>query len=561
MQLISTLAAGVAAAPLGKAEVYVRGTSTRATIYAGFEASTSDSSGSDVQLDSYGSAIRYVNQLVDVRVKNADGSLVRSFVEGGAAPNTEVISAAFSGRDYVTAQQGTQKPTTLQAVLDLWLTKAGAPDWQVLVSGVPTSIVNAVNSVAGIFFNVKSPEFGATGDGSTNDVAAIQAAHDAAEAAGGGVVIFPPGEYRTLDTVRWGTGVSIFAVPGTVTLTRANGGETSAALSIEDESAPSGTPTFIYGMRFAGSGTAEGIQLSVTYGASDGLIVHSCEFVANAIDFQNAVYVNNAAVDQEFISCNFIGTGEKNVFVRLESSVSEQRTTHFSKCQFRNESATFGGVFIDPDENNMFVSDCTFSFGPITTSTDITTLPVAILGDNNQSKTVISGCRFFSQDDLGFAYSISDFDDANVIIDDTNIFSGLRARYYRDDTNHRLSSGYLSMLRFEARSVSGGTQTLNDQVETHLLSVDHTDAPDVFFHRPWFPGQLMRVGVKNATSGAWTSVIDYANIDDELPAPRPLAIPGSDLGLGDFSTITFVAVETAAGGDLFWLAYGEAFNG
>lgn len=39
-------------------------------------------------------------------------------------------------------------------------------------------------------------DYGAVGDGSTNDTAAVQAAIDAAEAAGGGVVFFPAGTYR-----------------------------------------------------------------------------------------------------------------------------------------------------------------------------------------------------------------------------------------------------------------------------------------------------------------------------------------------------------------------------
>ena len=44
-------------------------------------------------------------------------------------------------------------------------------------------------------FNVKDSVYGAKGDGSTNDVVAIQAAVDAANAAGGGVVYFPAGTY------------------------------------------------------------------------------------------------------------------------------------------------------------------------------------------------------------------------------------------------------------------------------------------------------------------------------------------------------------------------------
>jgi hypothetical protein len=42
-------------------------------------------------------------------------------------------------------------------------------------------------------FNVKS--YGAVGDGATNDTAAITAAKDACEAAGGGAIFFPPGTY------------------------------------------------------------------------------------------------------------------------------------------------------------------------------------------------------------------------------------------------------------------------------------------------------------------------------------------------------------------------------
>lgn len=50
-------------------------------------------------------------------------------------------------------------------------------------------------------FNVTDPAYGATGDGVTDDTAAIQAAIDAAEAAGGGRVVFPDGTYRISDTL------------------------------------------------------------------------------------------------------------------------------------------------------------------------------------------------------------------------------------------------------------------------------------------------------------------------------------------------------------------------
>lgn len=55
------------------------------------------------------------------------------------------------------------------------------------------------NFASALWFNVKAPVYGATGDGTTMDRLAIQAALDAANAAGGGIVYFPVGTYRIDD--------------------------------------------------------------------------------------------------------------------------------------------------------------------------------------------------------------------------------------------------------------------------------------------------------------------------------------------------------------------------
>ncbi len=61
---------------------------------------------------------------------------------------------------------------------------------------------NAGGTIKNYFYNVK--DYGATGDGSTDDTAAIQSAIDAVPSrtnTGGGILFFPPGDYKTTSTL------------------------------------------------------------------------------------------------------------------------------------------------------------------------------------------------------------------------------------------------------------------------------------------------------------------------------------------------------------------------
>jgi len=201
MHLISALVAGIAGAANGTAELYTRGTSTRATYYTDFEGNSANSSGADVDLDANGGATIYVNSTVTVVVKDSDGETVRTFTDGVTASSIEVISDSFTGTDYDDASSGVNKPITLDAVLNKWDDSAGADDWQVNLSGTDMNIDTALGGIYGMFYNVKDPVYGAEGDGSTDDTASIQAAIDAATAANGGTIFFPPGTYRITSSI------------------------------------------------------------------------------------------------------------------------------------------------------------------------------------------------------------------------------------------------------------------------------------------------------------------------------------------------------------------------
>jgi hypothetical protein len=209
MQLIDTLISGVEGAGSGTAEIRKRGTASFATTYQDFQGTVTNVDG-PLTLDSEGQLEVYVNELVEVTVKDSAGTVVAQFVNANDAPAVEVKSLSFTGPDYDTAAVAAGGPTTLQAVLDLVLASFGSTDFKVLIGGVATLLQDAFGFSTELFYNVKSPVYGAVGDGTTDDTVAIQAAMTAASAAGGGVVFFPQGRYRTTATLNPGANVSMW---------------------------------------------------------------------------------------------------------------------------------------------------------------------------------------------------------------------------------------------------------------------------------------------------------------------------------------------------------------
>lgn len=281
MHLLSALASGIAGAPSGTAEIFARGTNTRATYFTDFEGDSQVSTGADVQLDANGGASVYVNQLVTVVVKDVRGAKVRQWVDGYASPNTEVRSLSFTGTDYTSAQVLAGNPTTLQTVLDRWETSAGAVDWEVLVGGTPTSIEDAVGAVGDIFVNVKSSVFGAVGDGVTDDTLAIVAAF-AFAGIGGATVVFPPGTYRITSSITVPTNVAIMGA-----------GSGATFISMDDPT----TNAFVFGVSANGYQVVRGFTFKAPQTCSGSAIRTS---VASFISVQDCEF-DGALLQGDFI--------------------------------------------------------------------------------------------------------------------------------------------------------------------------------------------------------------------------------------------------------------------
>lgn len=138
------------------------------------------------------------NVTVTLPATPADGSAVEVKVVANVttgAPNTATVAA--SGGDVFDVAGGATSQTLTLVGQSKWyqyLHSTGI--WYAKTGETP---FGSIQKYIPAWFNVK--EYGATGNGSTDDTAAIQAAITAAQTAGGGTVYIPFGTYKTSSTL------------------------------------------------------------------------------------------------------------------------------------------------------------------------------------------------------------------------------------------------------------------------------------------------------------------------------------------------------------------------
>lgn len=166
-------------------------------------------------------------------------------------------------------------------------TADGAADWFPAATNTP--------------FNAKT--FGATGNGTTDDTAALQATIDAAQAAGGGVVFIPAGTYKitvplqlysgTHPTITAYTNITIQGsgaspTSGTAIVQHTTGADCIKAINDTSNSAQSQNLTFIgFSVAFTGTLTNSGNGIYLSQFAAGGPPYQQCNFQnVNAVNLQ-----------------------------------------------------------------------------------------------------------------------------------------------------------------------------------------------------------------------------------------------------------------------------------
>jgi pectate lyase-like protein len=452
MNIVAPLASGIVGAPNGTATIYKRGTATRATWYDSFEG-TGQSSTANVTLDANGGAEVYVNEYVDVTVNDNTGASVRSFTAGEAAANVEVRSTSFTGIDYTTALSAAGNPIDLKSVLDLWKTSAGTTDFKVLVAGVATLLKDAVAGRQ--FYNVKDAAYGALGDSSTNDTTAIQAAINAAHAAGGGIVYFPAGTYRITAALTWYRDVSFIGIASNIcviTMDHASNDMFTA------DSAVSNSATFVMGLAFTHQQACTGVVFDLTSNAREHIFI-SCRLggggntrglVFSGTGQQSVVktygcqYSTRTAMALvaifEAANCTFTLASVSS----LTASVIKVETAAFiNGCQFFTSGATASTLTVIeyPSSTYGSVVGCRFnSFGATTTG---------ICVSHAGTELSVTGCTFGAKGSATAATAMS-IGTGNSFSESGNVFNSTTSALLPDMTPYAYTA-----------SVSGGIQRLD----------------------------------------------------------------------------------------------------
>lgn len=507
MNLLSSLNAGFAAAANGTAEIYVRGSSTRATWYADLEASSSNSSGADITLDAYGSALVYVNQLVDVVVKDASGNPVRSYGDGYSAPNVEVISSAFTGTDYVTAASAVSEPTTLQAVLDLWNTNAGAPDWKVEINGTDTTMLNAFGALSGLVFNVKSPAYGAVGDGVTNDQSAIAAALAAAVAAGGGTVFFPKGTYLISTAIEWAPLVNILGSGPGVSIIKTSSAANARILTFTTGSAHT-SPLLIAGVGFDASVSNTGEQIYAAAGVVVMLDMYRVRLGASSTCVGNLLRIASGG-NIRATNCRFTAGGSAFCAYLAANSV-------FSGCTFDTSNSSYNVALCRFDASGVYghhaVDGCTFN------ASTVTVAPTALYGAETVSATAYLSCvgSNFVSPTQPFTAGLRFLGGAGTIgLAKANNFLSVTSRY--EVTSVLGVGSHLEMQSAVRATGAAAAYTVTSGVSLYEL-VSTGTAPTITGPTIFFPGQKVDLIVRNSSGANWAALAWGANVAEILGA-------------------------------------------
>lgn len=526
MKLVEFLVAGVAGAESGTATFVLRGTasSAAANLYNDFEG-TAQPGTNIITLDARGAAEVYTNVYVDITIKTSAGATMRTVTVGDNAALVEVRSDSFTGTDYDGSPANTvSNPITLAAILDKWNDSSGSTNWKVLVGGVATNLSSAFAAVAGLFVNVKDPQYGALGDGVTDDTAAVNAA---IVAAAGGIVFFPTGTYKVSALITSGTkNCNLLGAGPDATIISGN----SALSSFLDfVGGTDGGWRRISGIKFASSATYGNI---FTIDENKNVYVHNCEFDGtNVSGYVVDIFSTAGLSNVIFEACKFTMVAATDGAIRNNGNL-DNKNVLVSNCVFVIGASFTGTVLKGPDFN---VRGCTFDASAVTSGAYYHIDAIEMNGGVTYQGLFV-GNKFLDGGSTGFVFKLTTVFPLSNFKEDDNIFKGFTAATIT-------GVGHIYDLSFDATHSSTATVVLGSRkgkslaftnaassnilptchIVADTIVINHTNASNltVQAQTPELPpGAEYVIVIQNNSGGARTiSFLDSGDTRSELTVP------------------------------------------
>ncbi len=533
--LVQFLASGVNGAANGSATFVLRGTASSAAsvLYNDFEM-TSQPGTNIITLDANGAAEVYCNAYVDVTLKTSAGATIRTVTVGNSATTLEVISDSFTGTAYSGSPTAVSQPITLAAILDKWNNSAGANDFKVLSGGVATNLSSAIAGFSGIFANVKDPQYGAVGDGVTNDQTAIQ---NAITGAAGGIVFFPPGTYlvsqlsisqANICFMGSGTGATIIK---SVTA--------STMVSLTDNTA---TAWKIF----------KDIKFTVTGSATDmfdleqnqNVSFQNCEFDGTLCSNIFAVGVTAGKSNFYFDACNFT-LGSATVAGILNSGVDGEKNFYISSCFFKVNSGFTGVVVNGPDAS---ITGCTFDASAVTSGAYYH-IDSQSNGTSGRYLGNFTGNKFIDGGSSGFVFALTSITNGCVFRETNNTLSGFTASSTITDQGHiydystsTLNNNNVVELGSRSCKMIGFTNALSAvsplaHIASEMLVISHTANSNLSV-------QPSSSGINLPAGSKFTIVVqnDHASAHDITFTDTGTSFTESAVPAGGIAVASYIAV-------------------
>lgn len=235
---------------------------------------------------------------------------------------------------------------------------------------------------------VSVASFGAVGDGVTDDTAAIQAALDKAKAAGGGVVMFPPGKTYAIKTFLVAYDWTVISAYGATIKSIGNTGLLRNFLSTETFSGYAGHSHIIVQGGVWDANASDGTTGTVTAETDAFNFIHCSDITIRDVTIKNVSSAHalefNSTDGGRVLHCRFLG-------YRDNTSDSSRQFSEAVQLDIAVSGSSSIGAFDNTASKNILVQGC--YFGP--------SERLGVFGRAIGSHTLASGAYYYGVQIIG----------------------------------------------------------------------------------------------------------------------------------------------------------------